>query len=153
MPIISLSNDNPVPVLSNTTEVEVAQEALQSAINTIEPADIFDITSATTGTVIRFNGVDLVVAQLNTSDLNNDSNFVAQGDNVSALNNDSNYISQGDNISELNNDSNYITNTDDVVLQSYATADLPATPATGTMVFDTDTTSVKVYNGTAWAAL
>ena len=137
MPIISLSNDNPVPVLSNTTEVEVAQEALQSAINTIEPADIFDITGATTGMVIRFNGVDLVVAQLNTSDLNNDSN----------------YISQGDNISELNNDSNYITNTDDVVLQSYATADLPATPATGTMVFDTDTTSVKVYNGTAWAAL
>jgi hypothetical protein len=137
MPIISLSNDNPVPVLSNTTEVEASQEALQSAINTIEPGDIFDITGATTGMVVRFNGVDLVVAQLNASDLNNDSNFIAQGDNVSTL----------------VNDAMYLTVDDDVVLQSYATGGEPASPPEGTMIYDTDLSQAKYYNGTTWVAL
>ncbi len=137
MPIISLSNDNPVPVLSNTTEVEVAQSALNSAIDSIEPADIFDISSATTGMVIRYNGVDLVVAQLNASDLNNDSNFIAQGDNVSTL----------------INDAMYLTVDDDVVLQSYATGSEPASPPEGTMIYDTDLSQAKYYNGTTWVAL
>ena len=137
MPIISLSNDNPVPVLSNTTEVEVAQSALNNAIDSIAPADIFDVSSATTGMVIRFNGVDLVVAQLNASELNNDSNFIAQGDNVSTL----------------VNDAMYLTVDDDVVLQSYTTGNEPPSAPEGTMIYDTDLSQAKYYNGTTWVAL
>ena len=137
MPIISLSNEYPVPILSNTTEVEVAQEQINSTISNLTPEDIFDTTAATDKMVIQFDGTNLVVVAANVSDFNNDAN----------------YISTGDNVSELTNDSNYITNTDDIVLQSYATGSEPATPANGTLIYDTDLNQTKYYNGTTWVAL
>ncbi len=137
MPIISLSNEYPVPVLSNTTEVEVAQEQINSTISNLTPEDIIDTTGATDKMVVQFDGTNLVVVAANVSDFNNDAN----------------YISTGDNVSELTNDSNYITNTDDTVLQSYATGSEPATPANGTLIYDTDLNQAKYYNGTTWVAL